>query len=78
MHQKQPIKKVKNYLKKSLGDMALKLGQCLHRGVAKEAYTHLKGSVWSMSQRCVNKYNAPFLCYFWATIFISQVYKPIW
>ena len=54
MHQKQPIKKVKNYLKKSLGDMALKLGQCLHRGVAKEAYTHLKGSVWSMSQTSIN------------------------
>ena len=30
--------------------MALKLSQCLHRRVAKEAHTHLKESVWSMSQ----------------------------
>jgi hypothetical protein len=36
MHQKQPIKKVKNYLKKSLGDMALKLNQCLHGRVAEK------------------------------------------
>jgi hypothetical protein len=58
MHQKQPIKKVKNYLKKSLGDMALKLGQCLHRRVAKEVHTHLKGSVWSVSLEINNQYQS--------------------